>query len=282
MPLRRPTIAIAAHVYYAELWPELAAMIRQVPYPFTLFVTLPDGADFEAQIHREFPQAIVRPVVNVGRDIAPFLSLLPELKDFDLVCKLHTKRDIPLYRPWRIEALRGVLGGPPVLEQIVSAFAETPALAMAGSGALFIDGPYYMYLSRERLLAFQPDLPANFGFFAGTYFWARPSVFADFHDAFPTSAFIPHRDGDGQLEHAIERLFGVRAATVGGLVGLTRVVGGTPSLDLIPASEPLRFDFNDVVHVHMAARYANYPTDWYEQPDLIAGRPLGSFDLEQK
>lgn len=269
----RPSIAVALHLYFPELWPEMAAAIRKAPQPFALFVTLPEGSAAATAIIADFPDATIRYVPNVGRDVAPFLSLLPDLLAYDLVCKLHAKRDTPQVRTWRIEAIRGLLGGTALSSLVVDLFRTVPELVMAGSGALFLDG--YANLT-FKLSQVQPTLPRSFGFFAGTMFWTRPALFADFAERFPIGRFEPHRVGDGQLEHAVERLFGARVAERGGLVGLTRIASGVPEIELIPATAPRIADFYAIPREHLPRRYESYPADWYRQPELLAGIPMGA------
>jgi lipopolysaccharide biosynthesis protein len=268
----RPTIAVALHLYFPERWPEMAALIRQAPRPFTLFVTLPESSPAEPAILAEFPEAKIRYVPNVGRDVAPFLSLLRELMAFDLVCKLHAKRDTWLSRTWRIEAVRGLLGGTALPSLVVDVFAQVPELMMAGSGALFVNLRGNMSFALNK---FEPNLPLAFGFFAGTMFWTRPALFADFAERFPVTRFEPHREEDGQLEHAVERLFGARVADRGGLVGLTRIADGIPEIELIPATAPRIGRFGPILHEQLQPRYGAHPTDWYAQPGLLAEAPMG-------
>lgn len=270
-----PAIAVVAHLYYEEQWPELAALIRLIRSDFALFVTIRETSSAASLIRADFPHATVRPVPNLGRDVLPFLMLLPELQGFDLVCKLHTKRNAPRFRPWQLEALRGVLGGSGLIDLIVGTFAQVPELMIAGSGAVFVDGHFHMYGAQQQIEAVLPNLPKAFGFFAGTMFWARPQLFADFGDIFPASQFVPHVDIDGHPEHAVERLFGARIASLGGSVGLTRTSVGVPVLDVLPAGLPASTTFWDDLFDRMKERYGRYPADWYLDPALVARAPLG-------
>lgn len=275
MPNGSPSVAIVLHLFYEEQWPELSALLRQVRQDCTLFVTVQEPAVAD-MVHADFPGAIVRPVPNLGRDILPFVALLPELLGFDLVCKLHTKRSSAQFRPWQLEALRGVLGGPDLVDRIVGAFAQRPELMMAGSEATFVGGWRHMFGSEQGLRELQPDLPRAFGFFAGTMFWSRPQLFADFADLLPAGRFVPHTNTVAELEHAVERLFGVRVASLGGSVGLTRISRGVPSLDVVAATKQPRVrSFGSALPKKLAPRYADYPADWYVQPDLVSRTALG-------
>lgn len=84
---------VIAHVYYPQFWPELAACIRTVGGD--LVVTYVDEAAVAAA-RRDFPSATFVACENRGYDVWPFLKALREtdLSAYDLVVKLHTKRDL--------------------------------------------------------------------------------------------------------------------------------------------------------------------------------------------
>ncbi len=251
-------------------------MIRNVPEPISLFVTVPESAAPLSAITRDFPHAQVRPFPNRGRDVAPFIALLPELQAYDLVCKIHAKREDYWARAWRIEMLRGLLGGPTLTSLIVNVFDASPDLMMASTASLYVDGPLHEYTTGATLRSLHPDLPAAYGFFAGTMFWTRPSIFADFADTFPMGRFDDPIIGKEQLEHAVERLFCIRVSDKGGAIGLTRIADGVPEIELIPAAAPRLRNLTELVEHLIPSRYAAYPEDWYTKENLVSKYPLGT------
>jgi lipopolysaccharide biosynthesis protein len=213
----KPKIAIVVHLYYDDLWPELANYIRNVPPPFTLYVTIPTASIAEAMVARSFPKAKIVRAPNVGRDLLPFLRLLPELQSFDAVCKIHSKR----HEAWRRELLDSILKTRDRTKVIVQAFVNDPSLGMVGSAALFLDGnSQTIRLTRARMEQLLGSVPPRFGFFAGTIFWVRPAFVAGLAETFPDSAFVEHGDDDGQPEHVVERLFGAEMLRDGRRIGL--------------------------------------------------------------
>src|SRR5947209_3800219 len=100
-------VAVVVHVFYQRLWFELATYLRNIPMDFSLFASVPGGVD-ASFISSSFPGARTFAVRNVGRDVAPFLQIIPELLEFELVCKIHSKFD----DKWRGDALRSLLGSP--------------------------------------------------------------------------------------------------------------------------------------------------------------------------
>jgi lipopolysaccharide biosynthesis protein len=225
-------IAVVAHIYYEEIWPELVSYLHNIPQDFRLFVSIPEGHD-EKRIRSAFADATVVQVKNVGRDIAPFLRLMPDLRPFDAVCKIHTKG-----RPrWRTELLSSVLGSRHLVRSIVAGFLDRPDLVLVGSKALFLDGPTFISGNGRIMTRLFGPLPRQFGFFAGTMFWLRPSAFAYFA-GFATAGFVQHNALDGQLEHAIERLFGARAAALGAEIGVIDTRAERPELHVVSATWP--------------------------------------------
>ena len=204
--------AIVIHLFYEDLWPEFEAVIRHIDVPFTLFVTLRPESTFGDKIRKNFPAAIVTPVPNLGRDVAPFLRLLPQLAKFDLVCKLHTKRSDGQHTVWRRSLIEGLVGSREMVHAYRDAFAADPELVLAGPRAYYLDGPLHEASCKKALALQHGPLPKTYGFFAGTMFWCRPSAFLELADLYPQSCFTAHTDSDGHPEHVVERAFGCIAA----------------------------------------------------------------------
>ena len=86
---------VIVHVYYPQLWPELAACVRNIDGARDLVVTYGDEAAVQGA-RRDFPEARFLKCENRGYDIWPFIAALrsSDLSRYDVVVKLHTKRDI--------------------------------------------------------------------------------------------------------------------------------------------------------------------------------------------
>lgn len=204
--------AVVIHLYYEDQWPEFNAVLSHVEHPFTLFVTLMADSTFGDEIRKSYPEAIVLAVPNIGRDVAPFLNLLPRLADFDLVCKLHTKRSEGRHTLWRRSLVEGLLGSRGTVRAYRKAFADDPDLVIAGPRDFYLDGTAHELACKKALTLQHGPLPESYGFFAGTMFWCRPSAFAELADLYPQTCFVAHADADGQPEHVVERAFGCLAA----------------------------------------------------------------------
>ena len=93
--LEHVKIAVIVHVFYPGFWPELARCVRTIGGETDLFVTFADSAAVVAA-RRDFPGARFVACENRGYDVWPFLRILQDLPldEYDLVVKLHTKRDV--------------------------------------------------------------------------------------------------------------------------------------------------------------------------------------------
>ena len=165
-------------------------------------------------------------------DIIPFLSLIPTLVNerYIAVCKLQTKKgDGPLAEIWRDIMLDALIGSSDNFAMAARSFAEDQSICLIGPAALYQSGPRLMYSNLQNLAYIydktyggESTQNIDWGFFAGTMFWARTetlsalSKFANFS--------LESVDGeykrDGKLEHALERFFGLLARLHSGKIGL--------------------------------------------------------------
>lgn len=92
-----PDILIHAHVYYPELWDELADCIDNIDQSFDLYVTTvcPNDA-LMRKITDRFAGAKILVCENKGFDIAPFFKVLDsvDLDSYRYLIKIHTKSNI--------------------------------------------------------------------------------------------------------------------------------------------------------------------------------------------
>lgn len=205
-------IAVVIHLYHEEQWSSINSALSNFEPNFTLFVTVRLGSLLSKEILNSYPEAIIKQVKNVGRDVAPFLYLLPKLVNFDAVCKIHTKRDGVRHTNWRKSLIHGLLGSRQIIEQYIDCFIKEPNLALAGPKDFFLDGPIHEMANKTAIhLMYGPRLE-NYGFFAGTMFWCRPSVYIEMANSYPRDCFIEHQDSDEQPEHIVERAFGIIAS----------------------------------------------------------------------
>jgi len=223
--------AIVLHLFYPDVALELIDRVAPLAGDVDLFVThsvaLTD--EVRAALDRLSRPARIVEVANRGWDIGPLFELLPLLRaeGYELIGKLHSKKGGSGYAPeWRQLAYEGMIADRDLVGRIRDSFAADPGLSLLGPRRLYKSVASHMFRNAELLSDLAPRLtapaypPADWGFFAGTFFWARLALLekvatlADFRDA------SPNQDRDGALGHAVERLFGLAPIGLGGRIGL--------------------------------------------------------------
>ncbi len=231
-----PRIAVALHLHYVELWPEISGLLRRWGRPLRLFVSLTrDDALARARIMSDFPDASVECVENRGRDVRPFLIWLESgrLDEFDLVCKIHGKRTLRPTVPFlfgdltRRAIFLDLISDEARVNEILARFAAEPRLGLVGPERFHVRSGHksladVMGRNGEMAEALAGRMGAplraeTFDFFSNTMFWVRPQALAPLRDLrLAAEAFAPEAgQTDGALEHAVERLFNHAARTAG-------------------------------------------------------------------
>jgi lipopolysaccharide biosynthesis protein len=227
-------IAVLLHMFYHDLWDELADYISNLQLPFDLYVNLVKGNHFNwlqaLKIKSRFPVAVVQKTENRGRDIGGFLRLIATVlqsgKNYDVLILIHSKKS-PAQPSlngahWRADLMQSILGYPARTLEIAAAFATDPRLGMVGSRTWLLNQekmPEYAVSHNKvfideycRRFDLKPD---NSDFIAGTMFWVRAKPFLGFfakHEPLALAAEL--ETGDPQdtqgptRTHAWERLFG--------------------------------------------------------------------------
>ena len=181
-------IAVVVHLFYADLWDEIAGYLKNIPIEFDLFASVPreNAHALREVVLCDHPQAQVIEVPNAGRDVGAFFALFDRVLagNYSVLCKLHSKKGSLHPDAWRDLLLRGLLGNKMLVARILHAFACEPELALVGPRELYLFGPDQITLSRQKVEELTRSLypgqrlPAVWGFFAGTMFWARPKFFS--------------------------------------------------------------------------------------------------------
>jgi lipopolysaccharide biosynthesis protein len=249
-----PIFAIVIHLFYRELWPQFELYLRRLKCPFHLIVTTTEeDKPLSDRICSLFADPEVLVYENRGRDVGPFLQLLHDgrLDGFDFICKLHGKRTKAagprslLGQVWRTATLVDLLGSDEQVQHILSRFRTEPHIGMIGSarfrvpnGSIQLKAPWGE--NKEGTLKLAARLGIARGdfrldFFAGTMFWLRREVLAPLRELNLTLAdFSDNIRADGDLPHAIERLFGALPQRVG--MRLESVIATRPAQP--PSAQP--------------------------------------------
>ena len=215
-------ILVCVHIFYKELWSELASCLENIPEAYELYVTCVDDVDsIRKMVHPSFPFAQVVQVKNRGFDVGPFFYAISQvdLNNFDIVIKLHTKRNIPEDYYFRIN-----VSGTRFRDHLL-AFCRTRAnwemaklqlarkdIGMVGSGRLtlnrfsdFLKQYSHVYAPLEKA-----GLCWRGGYFiAGTMFAIKADLLKPWQNVYTIDDFpTPDRSRGDCLPHFLERALG--------------------------------------------------------------------------
>lgn len=226
-------VAVALHLYYADLLPEILGSLRNILEPFDLFVTTPFESDVEAIVDGSSAVAARTSVAiteNRGRDIRPFLMLLRSgmLDRYPVALKVHGKKSTYSARgaEWRRQILGDLVGTSLAARRAMRLF-DDPSVGMAGSLRFFLSSPRFWGANRERLAGLMAGLGARpehspasepeLAFYAGSMFWFRPAALSALARLPEPALRFEPEDGqqDGTLAHACERAFALAARHAG-------------------------------------------------------------------
>jgi lipopolysaccharide biosynthesis protein len=223
--------AIAAHLFYPDVVDDLAKSIPS-PKDIDIYFTVPNSVDrmtVERIIHI-FPRSYILLVENCGRDILPFLKVLPTIRKhrYDWVCKVHGKKSVHLEdgNLWRGQLFQSLLGGlqKKGSDLIHAKLPRTASVGIVGprNSILGLDDEWTQQNNSEPMKVLLGKLgisvtPDRGSFVAGSMFWFRPAALEKLVKAELNSQDFGIELGriDGTPAHAMERLFGIIAADTG-------------------------------------------------------------------
>jgi Rhamnan synthesis protein F len=222
----RIPVAVVAHIYYEDTWPDIAGALRGLTIPFDLIVTTVAGRERLVEtIRRSHPGAEIEIVENRGRDVGPFMLLLERgrLDGYRYVCKIHGKKSMDGGRKtymgdmWRRRLLFDLLGSPGAANAVIEMFERDPSVGMIGPRVFRLPRDGYsenlswsanrpMTLKIAERMGVSAD-KFQLDFFGGTMFWVRPEALKPLRDL-RLAADMPYEGGliDGDLPHALERV----------------------------------------------------------------------------
>jgi lipopolysaccharide biosynthesis protein len=231
-------LAVIIHAFYIDVFRDFVEQLRAVlpmfECPIALYVST--TSQLEADVRSACESLCVEfgvfVVPNRGRDVLPFLQILRsiDLKRFDLVLKLHTKKSP--HRPdgdvWRADVCSKLLCAD-VVGCVREFFETNPAVGFVGPHGYVVPVSEYWGSNERHIL----DLAMRLGvasvdleslrFIAGTMFYCRVSALAPLMGIELGPACFEEEAGqiDGTLAHAVERGFALSARSVGMTIAST-------------------------------------------------------------
>ncbi|WP_338487690.1 glycosyltransferase [Pseudomonas trivialis] len=223
LPDSEPPVAVVIHAFHPDVLPDILQHLIQLHERLHLYVTCMAGRENEVRDHLAgtgLGYSLFR-VPNHGRDVLPFLSVLPFLRadNIHTLVKLHTKRSVHLgvNNSWASELFDDLLA-PVRFRQSVEYLANpthhpllgTERYRQAVTTHLAEKNRIHLFALAERA-GLEPQHIDEADFFAGTMFFVRLEALAPLERMHLTRADFETEAGqlDGTLAHAFERFFGV-------------------------------------------------------------------------
>ncbi|MEL6858023.1 MAG: rhamnan synthesis F family protein [Pseudomonadota bacterium] len=221
-------IAVVIHAYYSDILEEILQALQTSTPEIRLFVTSPRHQATEVSTALSnssfaFQQFVAE---NRGRDIAPFVDLLPHLKaqDVDIFLKIHTKGSHHLENgsSWRKHLFEALLENDR-MQKALATFRGDRSIGILAPDEHILKLDDYVGSNKTILadlvkrLNLEQTVMKESKFVAGTMFYGRLSVFQILIDAgISANDFDPERGQiDGTLAHAIERVMGILVTNSG-------------------------------------------------------------------
>ncbi len=255
----RPLLAVACHLFHADLAVEFQQYLANIPFPFDTFITTDTPWKGET-LRRQFGgwphgEVEVRISENRGRDIAPKLVALRDIHHrYDYVLHLHSKRSShhSALAAWRGYLLETLVGSAAIVRSVFEAFAQDPRLGIVAAQHFepvrhWINwgGDFKVASDLARRMGLRLDAKRVLDFPSGSMFWARSAALHPLLELELSHADFPEEKGqvDGTLAHAIERLYYFTCEGAGySWIKIARpeLCPSTPAISEIGSAEDLR------------------------------------------
>jgi lipopolysaccharide biosynthesis protein/GT2 family glycosyltransferase/CDP-glycerol glycerophosphotransferase (TagB/SpsB family) len=223
-------IAIVLHVFHLDILPSIFDKINYIKINYDLIITVDKNrkARLSAFLEENNISAKLIVVENTGYDILPFIKCIPTIinNNYDLVCKLHTKKGLANLEKnypdagnvWLDMLLNPIMGSERTVAKIFDVFATDNDIGMLGSADFWLSAKTLMYgndvdaASFLEALSHQRDPSKDWGFFGGSIFWARAEVLKPLISLLPildiSTREIAKTGSTSSIWHALERVFG--------------------------------------------------------------------------
>jgi lipopolysaccharide biosynthesis protein len=218
-------IAVHLHLFYFDLLDEMFSYLANFEdTPYDLFVTVVEkNKEVEGKIKNFKPNAKIFLVENRGYDVGPFVYFLQqiELEDYDLIWKVHAKRDLKhifLFNGlflkgniWRKLLLNSIIGSKDRAKTIINDFSTNSKLGLVCSKELIAKNKYIsktnMSILKSNLLKADDSLSKEAEHhISGTMFVIRSSICKYLKDNYKITDFdyYAKSGSSNSLAHSIE------------------------------------------------------------------------------
>lgn len=221
-------LAVIIHLYYVEMFPFFVEKLINLQHiNYDLFITIPeDKIEIRETIIKQYPEARIAVVPNCGRDVLPFIEVTRQIAKlgYSKVLKLHSKKS-PHRQDgslWRDRIINSLLPANETLINKIIEILNNKTTAIVGPTGEYVSLLVNFSATHHHMKRFPKkvlnselskkiiDLSDEYGFFAGTMFWARIDALMPIIDNISPVDFEPEfGQVDSTLAHALERLFSV-------------------------------------------------------------------------
>ena len=229
LPTKSSRIAVVTHAFYPEVLQDMLPYLQELPPEWAdLWVTTPEDkqAEVVAMLAPLGHATTVFTSANRGRDVLPFLGILPRImsEDYGYVLKLHTKKS--LHRAdgasWR-DAFYKKLLSLENLETWQERMTQDPTLGMVAPQEYIVPMGFFwgsnvrQSLHLAQRMGVAPEALSQLQFVAGTMFFCRWQALTPIWALSLRPDDFEEECGqvDGTLAHAVERAFGMACHTSG-------------------------------------------------------------------
>lgn len=218
-------ICVLFHMYYIDLFDEVCSYLSNLKMPHDIYVNVPINVftkETVELIRKRLPHSKIIISENRGRDIGPRLEIWKDIhhkNEYDVILLLHTKKSPQLKESdalaWRTNLMSAILGSEKNAEKAVS-YIRKEGYGIVGTGKKR-DKSIGKNEKNLALLFKKFGIPKdlqNIDYVSGTMMFLSAEIFDEVAQLISQKDFITSTGqpqtfhNDGQLEHAIERIFG--------------------------------------------------------------------------
>jgi lipopolysaccharide biosynthesis protein len=235
-------VAYIVHAYYPDIAFQLFDKIENTREKFDIYITCPYDMPvyFYQDVFLRFPNAKILHVENKGRDILPWLKLnrKVDMSKYKAICKLHTKKSLHSTESGEYgltTAINGLIKDSDAITTNIHIVTKNKCMLASSNSiavisenenterfTIFVNRLLYIVkkLHRNNLRNMKKLVQgisvSNLKFVAGTMFWYSPVVVENLLALNLKDEIFENEplNSDGNIPHAIERLFGWSAKNI--------------------------------------------------------------------
>ena len=217
------SISIVIHAFHFDVFKEILKYLKNIQrVPFKIFVTSPSNITNKINTLLEYNSLEYHSisVENRGRDILPFLEMIPQVfnEGYQVILKIHTKKSNHRLTGelWRDDLYNKLLTNT-AITQALRIFNKDHTVGLVGVPGHIVPMNLYYGANARRIeqlseaMGVEISQLINLNFSAGSMFFIRKQALLPLVELNLTPGYFENESGqkDGTMAHAIERAFAV-------------------------------------------------------------------------